>query len=830
MKPVVATYRIQLNRHFTLQDLIARVDYLHALNISHLYLSPVMESVPGSDHGYDVIDFSEVSRERGGEEGLRALDRKLRSLTPRMHMILDIVPNHMAACLDNKYWRDVLTRGAASGYWSFFDLRIDARGKIEIPVLWDSVEALTAAGHIRLALDDAEIVAYCGDRAYPVTAESQARLRRDFEGSRKKALADYLATLPPAPVSEILGAQHYVFVEAAGASRAASYRRFFDIAGLVALRMEDPYVFEVTHRKVFEIVRELPSIAGLRIDHVDGLADPVGYLRELAAEMPNVWVEKILARHEIMHDWPCRGTTGYEFIDRLNLLMVDAKGFQRIERRWKAQETEWRDFGDCVRSSKEEALDRLFPAELDRLAALLRGDTQYDTDRLRAAIRRLTAVLPVYRVYGAEAGDGREWLAKATKQMPKRTTREQRRVVETLLEPRDGAERRFSSEWQRLTGAAMAKGLEDRAHYRYTPLTALNEVGCMPVVAETSRRDFAKWLERRQEHRPQCLNAGTTHDTKRSEDVRHRLYVLADIPDLWDEYTRRAMTILTPPPELRPATVLFFLQALVGTWPHDGAPTAHYADRLWQYMQKAAREAALDTAWSWPDKGYETILEEFVRKALEEPALHFATQRLMRTVAPAGAINSLSALTLRALSTGVPDIYQGTEVWSLALVDPDNRAPVDFEALEDSLKRRVTDGPDPRRHLAGVVAGWRDGTVKMWLLRELLKIRRGFLRAAGENYGIATLPVTGPTSECLAGFLLSGGGRQLAVVVPRYPGRLLKNTDGIGIGGADWGETALTLPRAETVFNLLTGRTLASAKRVFARELFRELPVAVLQL
>jgi (1->4)-alpha-D-glucan 1-alpha-D-glucosylmutase len=374
----------------------------------------------------------------------------------------------------------------------------------------------------------------------------------------------------------------------------------------------------------------------------------------------------------------------------------------------------------------------------------------------------------------------------------------------------------------------MAKGLEDRAHYRYTPLAALNEVGSIPVTAKTSRRDFVTWLERRQERWPMTLNAGATHDSKRSEDVRHRLYVLADTPGAWEEFTRRAFSILKPPARLREATFSFFLQAVAGTWPLDGEPEAAYTRRLQLYMQKAAREAALDSNWSWPNRGYESELEEFIGRALSEPGFQVAVQKLMSVVAPAGAVNSLAALTMRVLTAGVPDVYQGTETWCLSLVDPDNRAPVDFDRLERDLLNYADEGPGRRGQLADLVKHWRSGTVKMWLLRELLKIRRGFLRASGGDYGIGLLSVTGERSENIVAVMLAGGDRRLAVVVPRYPGALLTRRDGITLAKVPWGDTCVMLPKADRVVDLLSGRYLSDRRRATPRELFEDLPVAVL--
>ncbi len=825
MKPIVATYRLQLNRHFTFQDVMARLDYLQALNISHLYLSPVMESVPGSDHGYDVTDFAAVSRERGGEEGLRALDRRLREMSPRMHMILDVVPNHMAACLDNRYWRDVLARGINSPWWHYFDLRVGSHGKIEIPMLWDQQSALITGGGIGLALEDADVVIRCGESLYPVSAATEAMLRARFRGSREKSFAEYLDSLPPVAVGDILNAQHYAFVLASQASHTSSYRRFFDINGLVALRQEDPDVFQDTHRKLFELARELPSVAGVRVDHVDGLARPKEYLRRLAAEIPNIWIEKILARHEELRSWPCLGTTGYEFIDRLNMVTTDARGFRRMEAFWKKGRPKWKDFASCVRRSKLDVLETLFPAEVDRLSAML-GGRRYDAAKMKSVVMALTAALPVYRVYGATSPADRKWLEKALSAF-RRPSAESRAVATAVTEPSGSAQKNFFADWQRLSGPAMAKGLEDRAHYRYAPLAALNEVGCTPIIGDNGRKDFCKWLRKRQETWPFALNAATTHDTKRSEDARSRLQALADLPDIWESYVRRASQRLKNNSRIRPPTVSFFLQAVLGTWPLSDAPDDAYQERLWRYMLKAARETAMDTFWSWPDHTYEAALEDFVHGSLSNPLFQRSTAAAMSFIAPAAAVNSLAALAIRGLSAGVPDIYQGTELWNFTLVDPDNRSLVDFDLLERSM-RRCDSEATRRETLAMLTDDWRHGGIKMWLTRELLKIRRGFLRAAGTDYDISYVNVSGDLGDCVFAWQLLCPTRRLIVAAARHPGRLVRQGHGIDVGGAGWGNTTLHLP-AQHAADLLSGANFSN-EDVSAGALFRHLPVAVLSL
>jgi (1->4)-alpha-D-glucan 1-alpha-D-glucosylmutase len=581
----IATYRIQLSRSFTLWDLIARVDYLHALGISHLYLSPLMESVTGSSHGYDVTDFAAVSAERGGEKGLKALDAKLRGMSPPMHMILDIVPNHMSASPQNRYWRDVLAKGRSSPYWRFFDLRVLPGQKIEIPVLPDEADSLIRARKIFLEQDGAEVSVNTPAGRYPVSAESMAGLQAAFKNAGGAEFGAFLDGLSATEVRDVLCLQNYTLVSSARGPHSVSYRRFFHIADFVALRMEDPHVFETTHRKLFELTRAYASIAGVRVDHVDGLAQPAQYLESLSAKIPNIWVEKILGRNEKLPAWRCHGTTGYEFIDCLNQLMIDRNGLDTIEARWKRRSRiPWNEFGNCASESRVQALEQLFPGEVGRLGGILGGAGG------RSTVMKLTAAMPVYRLYDSQAAAG------------------------NIYTP-------FFREWQKLTGAVMAKGVEDCAHYRYTPLTALNEVGCTPVPGGSRTSSFL-WLSERGQQWPLSLSAGTTHDTKRSEDVRHRLYALADMPEEWEALAERALRRWGDKGRIGPATILFFLQAVLGAWPLDGVIDEAWRERIWSYMQKAAREAALDTCWN--------IRAGIVRKSCMKPGFRISFVVLWR--------------------------------------------------------------------------------------------------------------------------------------------------------------------------------------------------------
>lgn len=761
----LCTYRVQLQEAFTFDDLSGIVDYLQEMNISHIYLSPILEAVRGSNHGYDVTDFTRVSTARGGEEGLARLDARLRQMTPPLRLLLDIVPNHMAASLQNPAWRDVLQRGRKSRYWSLFDLRILEDGKITLPMLGEEAQILIENKEIRIALENGVPSLVYADHCFPLSDESVAAWK---EKTGTDDLSALCAACDQTVVAEILASQHYSLSKWTTLTENLCYRRFFHVLELIGLRQEDNDIFEVTHATIFDLLQKYKSISGLRVDHIDGLADPAAYLGKLAPHAP-IWVEKILGREEAMPDWPVKGTTGYEFIDNANWLFTDREGFARIENYWKKNVAkEARDFAACVEICKTEVLEDLFSPELNRLVRLLAPDAQ-DTSDVRQFLKALTVSLPVYRTYLTEAvPQGQDAaLLEATLATARRVYGLSFAKAETSLRGKmfSGTSRPAVTEWQQLTGPVMAKGLEDRAHYRYTPLAALNEVGCAPLPAEN---DFFSWLASRQSKWPDSFNASTTHDTKRSEDVRCRLYALPEWDAEWIKFYESANQINGENAAgIRPATRYFFYQALVGTWPLIGDQTEEYRERIWHYMEKSVREANEETSWEKPNGDYESQLRAFVMGTFANARLLPEISELIKFLGPAGATYSLAAQTLKILSPGIPDIYQGTEIWDYSLVDPDNRRPVDY-----SLRKKMMDDIiekenilSDRELLAYLSSRWRDGAIKLWLTRRLLALRRDLVGVSGTIHA-ESVPLNGEDASLFVGWKISGPGSPLYCVIP----------------------------------------------------------------
>ena len=763
--PPVATYRIQLNKDFTFQDLLPVTDYLRDLGVSHVYLSPVLESAPGSNHGYDTIDFAKVSGERGGEAGLKALGEKITALGLRL--IVDIVPNHMGAHTDNPYWRDVLAQGRASPYWMLFDMRVPDGGKTQLPVLGGTLDEALAQGLIKLQRDasGAAVVA-CGGKSYPLSAPTQAELTGQGD----------LSSLAGDRLKAILAAQNYEFVYWETVKDHVSYRRFFDVNELIGARVEDGKIFDLTHGYLNTLFAAMPSMDGIRVDHIDGLVDPAAYLQRLAGHYDAIWVENILGRGEAMPAaWPVRGTTGYEFTAFLNDLMTDRTGFETIEEEWSALTlAPWTGFHDAVKDGKTFALEMLFPSELKRLCALFapQGAAQ---EEARMFWKGITLFLPVYRTYYDDSG-----YSAADRAMIQRAStlasayfgdaydKAAAIYLPDLLDPATDQQKQAAREWQQLSGPTTAKGLEDTAHYNYVPLTALNEVGCEASLLKADVVAAIEWLNERARLYPQTMNATSTHDTKRSEDVRARLYALSAMPSEWLLFVHHAMDANHGLHSPGAAEEYFLYQAILGTWPFDGEVTDEYRQRILQYMKKYMKESKRRTSWLHPDEAYEKSVLDFTGAALGHAPFLELMAKLAHRVAPAGAMNALAVQTLKCLLPGQPDIYQGTEDWDFSLVDPDNRRPVDYAARKTKLDRVVALEQEKGRLavLAALTAEWQDGAIKLWLTRRLLAIRREVLMPMGQTT-VAPLPIAGAGGH-LIGFRLTGStGDELLIVVPR---------------------------------------------------------------
>jgi (1->4)-alpha-D-glucan 1-alpha-D-glucosylmutase len=852
-RALTATYRLQLNGAFTLHDARARVPYLHTLGVSHLYCSPVLTARAGSTHGYDVADPTQVNPELGGNAAFVALAEAVHA--HGMGLVLDIVPNHMGTGPDNPYWDDLLRHGPRSKYARWFDVewRAPSRrlaNKVLLPVLGDSLDAVLERGELTLEVTGLGARVRYFEHHFPIdptTLPPELELAQRDPSALPAAREWSEGAEGRARLSALLDRQHYALDFWRNASRDVNYRRFFDVNELIALKVEDAEVFASTHHTVLGFVAE-GLIDGLRIDHVDGLLEPRRYLERLraavderrpprdgAARFPIV-VEKILAPGETLpRDWPVDGTTGYEFMTTLEDVFVDPAGYAQLESRYRSGRDS-RGFHAVALESKRAVLRGSLNADVRRLAPMLASlakEAGWPVRSIAAyagAIVELVAALPVYRTYidaerpDAEGSD-RAKLECAFAEVQARELADAEAVAaleRVLLGAWRDAETTtararltFVLRLQQLSGPAAAKGVEDTALYVYAPLASRNEVGGdpgVPVAGAEAR--LHSLLATRAERTPRALNATNTHDTKRSADVRSRLDALSEHAPSWERRLRmwrrrhRALQTMVRG-RLAPTrtTDHFIYQALVGIWPMDGGATpvhengvvlAALRERLTAYILKAVREAKVSTSWTDPDEGYERAVADFVAGLLD-PA---SPGRYLRDIAPlvaevglTGMWNALARLVVHLTSPGVPDVYQGDELWFLALVDPDNRRPVDWAAREERLEsvcRACASGVDGVPPLE-ILRRWRDcvadGTLKLYLTTRLLQLRRGEEGSAIVCGGYHPLAAEGLHHDRVIAFRRGEGIAARIVLVPRLTAAL--GSDAVAPVGARWGDTRL---------------------------------------
>ncbi len=810
-----ATYRLQLNEKFRLPDALALVPYLRDLGVSHLYVSPLFKARPHSLHGYDVCDYTQLNPEIGGEEDLAKLIAALRE--NQLGLVLDIVPNHMGiGAPENHWWWDVLTHGASSQYASYFDIDWETddlrlRGKVPLPILEDRYGRVLEKGALQLQLDNGRLVLRCHDNELPLAPASIP------SGADLARLNSH-----PEALDELISRQNYFLTYWRHGDSRLKHRRFFTISSLIGLRVEDERVFNHSHSLV-KTWLENGWLDGLRVDHPDGLRDPAQYLTRLRHLAPRAWivVEKILeAGEDLPRGWPVAGTTGYDFLNVVNGLFVDA-GAEKVLTDFYAEFTgEPTHYARLVCDRKRAVLDDSFIAEVNALVELLvRIAARYWRHRdftrgeFRQALVEAAACLPVYRTYitselpapaPADAANIEDSLGACRRRRPELAPELFDFLGDLLLlRARGDLENEFVARFQQLSGPAMAKGVEDTVFYCFNRFIALNEVGGDPGAFGVRVEAFHDFCRRQQEAWPEAMLATATHDTKRGEDVRARLAVLSEMPQEWGEHVRRWSAMNQRHrrgqwPD-RNAEYLFY-QTLVGAWPLS-------AERAVEFMLKATAEAKQFTNWTEPNEAYRAALRGFVTDTMGDAEFMGDVAGCVNSIIDHGWRNSLSQTLLKMTAPGAPDFYQGADLWDLSLVDPDNRRPVDFD-----LRRRLLaelDGLSPQEI-------WRrraEGLPKLWLIRQVLRLRRERPEWFGREAGYEPLFATGPKASCMVGFLR---GREVAVIATRLPLTL----------AGDWADTALALPPGQWR-NVLTGES-GGANCLPLGSLVGSFPVAVL--
>lgn len=918
MKALTATLRLQFHAGFTLDDALPLVPYFARLGISHLYASPLLSARPGSLHGYDVVDPTRINPELGGEAALRRLVAALRQHD--MGLILDIVSNHMAVGSDNPWWQDLLTWGRRSRYAGFFDIQWHSsdpllEGQLLLPFLAGDYGAMLQAGEIPLcfAAHDGSFHIRHHEHRFPISPTDYGRILCLSEHTEVQALGMRFAALHSATqaadkavglkqelralaaqaaiddlldafdgrtpagfqrLHELLEHQAYRLASWRTAADDINWRRFFDINELGGLRVERNDVFEATHQKIFDLIGQ-GLVDGLRIDHIDGLADPRGYCRKLrrrvdglladrpvdaALERLPIYVEKILGAGEQLHrDWGVDGTTGYEFMNQVSLLQHDPAGEAVLGEAWSAL-SERPAFAEEVLLARRHVLNGSLAGDFESVAQSLwqvARDDLMSRDLTLGAIRRALQALvehyPVYRTYlhacGRRAEDEpffRQAMAAARQQLGEGDWP----VLDYLqhwlggqpwrsLPPGRARKhlRHACIRFQQLTAPTAAKAVEDTAFYRSALLLSRNDVGFDAERFSAPAEAFHQACQQRLAQFPHNLLCTATHDHKRGEDSRARLAVLSERSPWWISRFEHWRELATP---LRstladgiapsPEDEWMLYQTLVGSWPmtldeSDPLALRAFAERLQHWQRKALREAKLRSSWSAPNEAYEQACLGYIEALLldmQNQQLRHSLASAAHAIACAGALNSLGQCLLRMTVPGVPDLYQGNEYWDLSLVDPDNRRAVDFAARRQGLDDST--GP------VQLLQDWRSGRVKQALIGQVLERRQQYPALFAEGQYLP-LPVLGRHAGQVLAFARVSDGERAIVVVPRLACRLLGDTPIPLIPAQNWDDTRLLLPFALSPANcsgLFASAAVTTSKEVLLSAVLKEFPVNVL--
>ena len=943
----LACYRLQFNSDFTFRHATAALSYLARLGITDVYASPLLQSRLGSQHGYDVTDPSRIDSELGNEQQFEAFQSALQK--ERMGLLLDIVPNHMAASSENPWWMDVLENGPGSPYAAYFDIdwhppSRTLENKILLPMLGNFYGKTLNNQEFQIVFRHGTFSIQYYDMTLPLAPKSYRKLLKHREhilekklGHESSAFQEYLgivaalAALPeresltidaagqrrlqvqgikerlrqlyeanrevqrfvkdnlrifngrrndPASLRDLdrlLSEQAYVLSYWQNVNEAINFRRFFTITDLLGVRVEDSVVFDATHQVVLHLI-ERKVVTGLRIDHIDGLRDPLAYLRRLQQSASAshkeenstdfyVVVEKILSGTEkLPEEWPIQGTTGYEYLNALNRLFVHPEGAREIERNYFKFLGRTPVYDDVLYEKKKLVMATLLSAEmryLGRQLGVLSQSDRYARDlpqmELAQALIEITACFGVYRTYIRSMevlGEARRDISRAVDAARNRNPRLDPScfdfVRDVLLLHDEGhlfAEQRearlsFVMRWQQFTGPIVAKGLEDTVLYIYCPLLSLNEVGGNPSPSAITAPDFFELVKEQQKQRQHGLNCSSTHDTKRGEDVRARINVLSEIPGEWKKHLNKWAAWNAKhkknidhhvAPDRNEENLLY--QTLIGAWPINEEGIPQFRERLEAYMIKANREAMVHTRWTRPNAAHERAVTSFL-KAILKPASGNSFLKdflpFQEKIAEYGTLNGLAQAVIKMTSPGVPDVYQGCDLWDLRLVDPDNRGPIDFNHRE-ALLNEIEKGSDADslKFIRELLENWRDGRIKLYLIWKILNLRRKHPQVFVEGE-FMPVKITGKRESNAIAYIRRSGGDWIMSVVPRWLARAKAPLTSSRMQ-AFWHGSQITLPRnaPSSWLNVLTGATVnvrrpQGSPRMSLSEIFENFPVAVL--
>jgi (1->4)-alpha-D-glucan 1-alpha-D-glucosylmutase len=881
-----STYRLQLHRDFTFDDAAGIADYLRALGISHVYSSPYLQAAPGSMHGYDVVSHQRVNEELGGAEGHERFCKKLGEAD--LGQVLDIVPNHMSLGKENRYWWDVLENGTSSRYASFFDIDWQPqeerlRDKVLVPILGDQYGKVLQSGGIKVVRKGNRFQVECAGQTLPTAPTSlPVILSRAAEYAKSDTLSFLAASFGRLPqpeyvdrrtilarhrdkvvlfdllerlskeeqgvweaidqslrelngnldaVDDFLNQQNYRLAYWKTADQQLSYRRFFDVNTLIGLRVEREYVFEETHALVIDWLKR-GVIDGVRVDHPDGLRDPLEYMKRLRQHAPDAYVvgEKILEPGEYLREsWPIEGTTGYDFLNVAAGVLVAPEGMMELTQVYRQFTEQPTEFPAIAHEKKISVSQEALGSDVNRLTSIFveiceanRDRRDYTRAEIRRAIREVAACFSVYRSYVVPereeiTEEDRRHIEEATE-----CAKQQRQDIDgglfdfmrdvLTMEVKGRQETEFVQRFQQFTGPVMAKGVEDTAFYCFNRLTGMNEVGSDPGRDGLSVDEFHTYCAKMQATHPSTMTTLSTHDTKRSDDVRARLAVLSEIAgrfgsavQRWSRMNNAFRTAKRGSPAMPDRnTEYLYYQTLIGAWPLT-------MERVQSYMLKATREAKQQTSWVANNKEFEEALRMFIELTLNYAPFLRELQQFVGRVQDGGRVNSLTQTLLKYTAPGVPDLYQGGELWDLSLVDPDNRRPVDYalrKRLLCELKR--LQGEDVA---AKVMLRADEGLPKLWTIHKALELRRERPECFGAEAEYTPLEVDGDKHDHVIAYLR---GEDVATVVPRLT---------LKLAGA-WKDTIVVLPPGRWR-NRMTGGNVDGGVNTM-KVLLKDFPVALL--
>ncbi len=872
-----STYRLQLHKDFRFDQAAAIADYLFALGITHVYSSPYLQAAPESMHGYDVVDHQRVNAELGGAEAHERFCRRLGEVG--LGQVLDIVPNHMSLGKENRYWWDVLENGTSSRYASFFDIDWQPqeerlRDKVLVPILADQYGRVLQSGEIKVARhNDMFLVEYSG-QSLPVAPQSLPMVLSRAAEYAKSDLLNFLAESfgrLPAPeyadrrtvlarhrdklvlfellkrlcveqprvceavdrslaelngnvdaLDDFLSQQNYRVAYWKAADQQLGYRRFFDVNTLIGLRVEREHVFEETHALVLDWL-ERGILDGVRVDHPDGLRDPLEYFKRLRGRAPEAWIvgEKILEPGEFLREsWPIDGTSGYDFLNVAASVLIRPEGMAELSAIYADFTGEPTDFEAIAHEKKVGVAQESLASDVNRLTSLFvdicecnRNQRDYTRAEIRRAMRELAACFKVYRTYVVPAREeiaeqDREAIANACECAKQRRQDIDGGLFDFLgevltLKVRGKHESEFVLRFQQFTSPVMAKGVEDTAFYCYDRQTGMNEVGSDPGRDGASVEEFHRYCETMQATHPLTMTTLSTHDTKRSDDVRARLAVLSEMPGKFGAAVHRwarmnAELKTNDLPDRN--TEYFYYQTLIGAWPIS-------VERVQAYMTKAMREAKQRTSWVANNKEFEDAMGRFIEATLQHAPFLEEMEQFVGKVRDAGRVNSLAQTLMKHTAPGVPDLYQGAELWDLSLVDPDNRRPVDY-ALRRGLLEEMKG-----MTVAEVMGRSEEGLPKLWTIHHALQLRKERPEWFGAEAEYRAAEARGEKAEHVIAYTR---GDAVLTLVPRWSSLL----------GNAWEQTRITLPGGEWS-DRLTG-ALWPGGEVLVGELLAQFPVALL--